>query len=302
MKTAGIHHITAIVKDPQHNIDFYENVLGLRLVKKTVNFDDPGVYHLYFGDYFGNPGTIMTFFPITQAVKGKAGTGQVDRIVFAVPNGSMPFWKDHLHKNNVEIDIYKEDLLFEDPEGVKLAVSEIDYPTEDRHASILPKQHNILGIKGAVLDSRSPGSTIDVLTKMGYQVQMKNDDVTLLVTESSSVGSFIWVKNESGKPAKSGAGTVHHIAFRTKNEAEQEKWQQYLITLGLRVTPVMDRDYFKSVYFHEFGGILFEIATDPPGFTADEALEELGNRLKLPAWLEPKRPMIEKLLPDITRR
>ncbi|MCD7035913.1 ring-cleaving dioxygenase [Metabacillus sp. GX 13764] len=304
-KNLGIHHITAIVGDPQENADFYARVLGLRLVKQTVNFDDPGTYHLYFGNQNGEPGTILTFFPWEHAYQGKIGAGQVGAIAFAVPEGSLPFWKERLSKHGISYDLEtrfeEERLLFDDPHGLHLEITEraggnkssweIDGITEDTA---------IKGFAGAVLLSAAPHKTADLLENtMGF-VCLGQDNDTLRFQSESDLANIIDIKLIPVGRSMMGVGTVHHIAFRAKDSEDLENWKALIDQSGLQATPVLDRKYFTSIYFREEGGILFEMATDPPGFEADEPFNELGSSLMLPDWLEEKRQEITNILKPIT--
>lgn len=299
--TKGIHHITAIVKDPQSNLHFYEDILGLRLVKKTINFDDPGVYHLYFGDKVGSPGTILTFFPIPMAARGRIGSGQVDRTLFNIPKGSSVYWKNYLEDHGVEVEENEAGLWFTDPEGLQLGLVENDnVETEYWNDSTIEEENAIQGFYGAILNTLAPYKTKGLLESMGFTEEEISDSFIKLKS-SHSVGNHVWIRTTATPRGIGGAGTVHHIAFRTEKESDQKVWQAELQKEELRVTPVMDRQYFKSVYFHEHGGILFEIATDEPGFSFDEDVEKLGKQLKLPHWLEDRRDDIEAKLPNLKR-
>ena len=279
MKVPGIHHVTALAGDPQRNLDFYTGVLGLRLVKLTVNFDDPGTYHLYYGNHEGTPGTIMTFFPWPAASRGSVGAGQVSEVSFAVPHGSTDHWARKLQK----VPEADGSLLFADPDGLPLRLE----------PSAAEAGHAIQRFAGVTLQERQAPSTADLLTTaMGFEANGDNlfrsaNDVVLLAEDAYA------------KPGRMGAGTVHHVAFRAETEERQLEWQQLLKKRGLHVTEVLDREYFHSIYFREPGGVLFEIATDPPGFAVDELPAELGTHLKLPPWLEPRRAEIEGKLPKL---
>ena len=280
MKVPGIHHVTALASDPQRNLDFYTGVLGLRLVKLTVNFDDPGTYHLYYGNHEGTPGTIMTFFPWPAASRGSVGAGQVSEVSFAVPHGSTDHWARKLQK----VPEADGSLLFADPDGLPLRLE----PSAEGAG------HAIQRFAGVTLQERQAPSTADLLTTaMGFEANGDNlfrsaNDVVLLAEDAYA------------KPGRMGAGTVHHVAFRAETEERQLEWQQLLKKRGLHVTEVLDREYFHSIYFREPGGVLFEIATDPPGFAVDELPSELGTHLKLPPWLEPRRTDIERKLPKLS--
>lgn len=299
----GIHHITSISRDPQENVDFYRKVLGLRLVKKTVNFDSPNIYHLYFGDSKGRPGTVITFFPTPNGVEGRIGSGQVETTSYAVPEGSLSFWKNRL--DNFNIDYNEEERLgsrslqFKDVHGLKLEIIEdgiskkSDWEFED-----IKKEHAIKGFFGAVLDSHHPKKTSELLDRlMGFE-KVNEDQDYIRFKSKGSIGNIIDVKKVGSANGKTAVGTVHHIAFRAKDINEQIEWKNMLEEEGYNVTEIKDRNYFTSIYFREKGGILFEIATDGPGFLIDESFENLGKDLKLPDQYEENRPELEgKLKP-----
>ncbi len=313
----GLHHVTAIVADAQRTLDFYTQVLGLRLVKRTVNFDDPGSYHLYFGDDAGSPGTILTFFAWPGAARGTLGTGETQAVAFSIPAGSLDFWAEHLAAAGISVERQtshlasagEQVLRFADPDGMQLelvAHEEVAtaYPAR---TSNVPPRHAIHGFFGVTLGVAAIGATEQVLLAMGFtRVREKGDGARFAATAESNgpaLGSRIdLVLLPAALHGRMGAGTVHHIAFRNADDATQCDWQAHLGELGLQVTPVMDRTYFHSVYFREPGGLLFELATDPPGFTFDEPVESLGEALKLPEWLEPQRTAIEKRLPPLVLR
>ncbi len=307
IKFAGIHHVTAIAGDPQENVDFYSGVLGLRLVKKTVNFDDPGSYHLYYGDAAGNPGTIITFFPWPGSRRGRIGTGQVSATSFVVPEDSLGYWTERLVEHGVRFEHperrFDETVLaFGDPDG--LAVEIVARPGRDGgevwEGSPAPAGSAIRGISGVTLSERSARITTDLLTSLlGFEKVEEKDGRARYLTAGSG-GSFADVLEEpDGLAGRTAVGTVHHVAWRAPDEATQEAWREEIAARGFHITPVLDRNYFRSVYFREPGGVLFEIATDPPGFTVDEDREHLGESLTLPPWLEKDRECIEQSLPPI---
>ena len=304
----GIHHITAITRSATENLVFYENVLGLRLVKKTVNFDDPYTYHLYYGNSAGAPGTIITFFPWENLPRGKAGAGMVTSIAFSIPMGSVDHWRKRLNDNGIETKEgrrFGEHLIhFKDPDGLSLELTE----TPSVH-SILNQSNNsksvanrIVGFHSATALLRSLEETQSLLVNlMGMKLLNKEGNrYRFKMTCDDSLGNFYdVVVDAKAQNGRQGAGTVHHIAFRTSTADEQKYWQKSLKDDGFSVTPIRDRKYFKSIYFHAPGGVLFEIATDPPGFTVDEPYESLGRDLKLPDQYESMRSEIEGRLPKL---
>jgi len=301
MRSAGIHHITAIAGDPQRNLDFYTEALGLRLVKRTVNFDDPGSYHFYFGDSIGTPGTIMTFFPWPGARRGARGSGQVTTVSFAVPRNSMAFWKERLRATHViaeEIEgrFGSNALRFLDPDGLQL---ELVASANEESSSERP----IPGFAAPTLEVRNPEKTEKLLTEiLGFEfVAEENNRRRFRGSGSNASAEIDLVSSEAGF-GQIAAGTVHHIAFRAADDDEQLKVREQLAARGLNVTPVIDRQYFHSIYFREPNGILFEIATDGPGFLIDEPADALGETLKLPPIYESKRNEIERVLPTIHLR
>lgn len=300
-QTTGIHHITAIVGNPQENVDFYAGILGLRLVKKTVNFDDPGTYHLYFGNEAGSPGTIMTFFPWPNAYRGQVGAGQVGITSFTVPEGTLGFWEKRLEKFQITFEkitrfgeVY---LVFQDPHGLNIElVARKEEKESEWSFGGVSKENAIKGFGGAVLLSAEPQKTMDLLVNvMGLEkVGVEGDLVRFRTTDD--IGNIIDVKRTVLQPGSMGVGIVHHIAWRAADYEDHESWRQYLHDAGYGVTPTIDRQYFNAIYFREEGKILFEIATDPPGFTRDETAEEMGHKLLLPPWLEERRTHLEATL------
>ncbi|HET7579825.1 MAG TPA: ring-cleaving dioxygenase [Bacillales bacterium] len=303
-KTKGIHHITAIVGDPQENVDFYANVLGLRLVKKTVNFDDPATYHLYFGDKTGQPGTILTFFPWPGAHRGRIGSGMVGVIPFVVPEGALDFWEKRLAQFNVSVQkgsrFGEEFLQFKDPHGLNLElVAREEGAKSDWISDGITSNTAIKGFAGAVLFTGAPYQTIELLEELMGLENIGQEGDYLRLRGEAEIGNVIDIKLTANPRGIMGAGTVHHIAWRTPDGDTQLEWQSHLFNNGFRTTEVKDRQYFNSIYFQERGGILFEIATDVPGFDRDEPVESLGQDLKLPPWLESRRERIKSLLPAI---
>jgi glyoxalase family protein len=305
--TTGIHHITAIGGPAQETLDFYTAGLGLRLVKTTVNFDDPSTYHLYFGDATGQPGTILTFFPWVRAVLGRLGAGMVHASAFAVPMSSIAYWMDRLWTSGAqEVEgptrRFGESVIrFRDPHGLPLEiVGTTDARARDRWTgSPVPAAHAIRGFHGATLALDAISPTAGVLTDL-LGLEANGEEGGRQRYQSGASGQVIDLVTSNQAP-RMGQGTVHHIAFRAVDEDEQAVWREELQKRGFRVTDVRDRQYFKSIYFREPGGVLFEIATDVPGFLRDESEAELGTTLTLPPWLEDQRETIERKLPPMRR-
>lgn len=306
-KTMGIHHITAIVGHPQENVDFYAGVLGLRLVKKTVNFDDPATYHLYFGNDGGKPGTIITFFPWANAQQGEIGDGQVGVTAYAIPQGALAFWKQRLAKFNVQYTVMErfgeEVLAFDDPHGLHLELVEREAgETNTWTTGEITPQFAIKGFAGATLYSANPSETAQLVEKvMGLEVVGQEGDY-IRFRSSADIGNVIDLKLTTNGRGIMGVGTVHHIAWRAIDNEDQLDWQKYISQHGYGVTPVRDRNYFNAIYFREHGEILFEIATDPPGFAHDESPETMGEKLMLPEQFEPYRAGMERRLIPIEVR
>jgi len=309
IKIPGLHHVTAIASDPQRNLDFYAGVLGLRFVKRTVNFDDPGTYHFYFGDARGTPGTIMTFFAWPGARRGIRGTGQVDAVALAIPQDSAGYWLERLKQEHVPAERtaarFDEQLIrFIDPDGLLIELIESAAPAsvEHWHGSSVPAEHSIRGFHSVSAALEGYEGTAKLLTEsFGYRlVNQSNNRFRFASQNETAAGRVIdLLCTPDAHPGRVAAGSVHHIAFRARDDAEQRQWREHLVSLGYNVTPVIDRVYFHSIYFREPGGILFEVATGPPGFTFDEDLGQLGESLRLPPWLESSRAQIEKVLPPI---
>lgn len=305
---AGIHHVTALATDPRANVDFYTRVLGLRLVKKTVNFDDPGTYHLYFGDRVGSPGTILTFFPWPRARRGSRGVGQVTVTSLAVPEGSLDWWRQRFERYGVVQEdphrrLDEEVLTFFDPDGLKLELV-ADEDAEDHPSwseGPVAAERAVRGFHGVTLMERSLEPTAGLLTEgMGLRRVAEEGGRVRFASRAEGLGTWVDVLPTPDAPdGRDAAGTVHHVAFRVSDDEDQRAWREELESRGLELTPVLDRQYFHSVYFREPGGVLFELATDPPGFTLDEPVAKLGTGLRLPSWLEPHRERIEQVLPDL---
>ncbi len=303
----GLHHVTAIASDPQRNLDFYTQVLGLRFVKRTVNFDDPGTYHFYFGDDAGSPGTILTFFPWPHASRGHAGAGETTRTAFSVPLASLPFWRKRLEEEHILFEdtgkrFEEEVLTLRDPDGMVLEIvghTDVKEPLAPRTSNV-PAEHSIRGFFGVTLLERKSEGTFATLQTMGFHEVASEGNRHRFAAEGDALGNHIDVilDPEAGH-GRMGAGSVHHIAFRAKDDSSQLEWLE-ILSKSLAVTPVQDRTYFHSIYFREPGGVLFELATDPPGFGLDEPAESLGQTLRLPPWLEAHHQEIERILPKIT--
>lgn len=308
MQILGIHHITAIAGDPQANIDFYSGLLGLRLIKVTVNFDDPGTYHLYYGDGAGHPGTILTFFPWPHAPRGRHGVGQVTHTAFAIPIAAIDYWNDRLRQRNVSAQgpyqrFGESFLLFRDPDGMTIelvATDELNVSRVHKQGGI-SSEHAIHGFHSATLSEHDNQQTHTMLTEtLGFKVIDEKADRFRYSVGGGGAGSMVDVLRVPDlRPGNVLVGCVHHIAWRTPNDAEQREWLVKITKNGYSSSPVMDRKYFHSIYFREPGGILFEIATDPPGFLVDEPIEELGSTLVLPPWLEPSRRQLQAALPPL---
>ncbi|WP_439573974.1 ring-cleaving dioxygenase [Phreatobacter sp.] len=305
----GIHHVTAIAGPARRNHAFYTEVLGLRLVKKTVNFDDPGTYHLYFGDEAGSPGTILTFFPWEHANPGRLGIGQTQETAFRVPEGSLGFWTQRFIERGVAHDSivkrFGETVLpFSDPDGMRLAL--VCTPGAEAEAGWtgggIEAAHAIRGFHGVSLmvadGTRTGAILVDVF---GFEAAEAEGQVRRYRVPGTTIGGVIDIRSAGDfLPGREGAGSVHHIAFRAADDAAQAAMVDKLTRdHGQRVTEQRDRNYFRSVYFREPGGVLFEIATDAPGFAVDEPVGHLGEALKLPAGLEPMRARIEAVLPAV---
>lgn len=300
----GLHHVTAVTADAQRNIKFYTDVLGLRFVKKTVNFDDPGTYHLYFGNETGEPGTALTFFAFDGAQSGTVGRGQVSGVTFAAPAESIDFWAERLRDHDVDVtgpsERFGEEVLsFDDPDGHPLEIIGSSQALTPWESDDVPAEYGLRGFHSVTLNSWQPGATRDALDVMGYDQTEQQGDRSRF-RASDDFGALVDLVDRPEDPrGRPGAGTVHHVAFRTPDTDTQDQWKQQLEGAGLRVTDRKDRHYFQSIYYREPGRILFEIATEGPGFTRDESVDELGSSLKLPPWLEGNRDGIISSLPEL---
>jgi glyoxalase family protein len=308
----GLHHVTATVNDAQDDLDFCLDVLGLRLVKKTVNFDNHHVYHFYYGNERGTPGTIWTTFPYKgHGVRvGTKGAGQVVTTAFSVPAGSLGWWKDRLEQGGFEVRptgtrFGDETLTTIDPSGLWF---ELIGAGADARAPWtgdgVGAPHAIRGLHSVTAVVRSAGPTVDLMTGvLGYKVEAQDGARTRVTAGASSPGHFVDIVEDAGaEAAVNGLGTVHHVAMAVSTEEEQRRLRDELIKMGLVVTDIRDRCYFQSIYFREPGGVLFEVATVQPGFMLDEDVASLGRELKLPPWEEPNRPAIEAHLVPVVYR
>jgi glyoxalase family protein len=304
----GIHHVTAIATDPQRNVDFYLQLLGLRLVKQTVNFDVPDTYHLYYGDEVGTPGTILTFFPWPGTPKGRRGAGQATVTSFEVPETSLGWWKDHLERFGVDVRAtvtrFEEDALsFHDPDGlvIELVAHAGAGPRPPWERGPIPAEHVIRGFHSVTFSEHGFKGTADLLVDtLGFQLVAEASERFRFAVGEGAASQLVDVVCQPELPhGLVAAGTVHHVAWRTPDDPTQAEWRAKVVEDGYDVTPIIDRNYFHSIYFREPGGVLLEIATDPPGFSIDEPLLELGRALRLPPWLEPQREDIERMLPPL---
>jgi len=301
----GIHHVTAIASDPQRNLDFYVGLLGLRLVKRTVNFDDPETYHLYYGDDVGTPGSIMTFFPWPGARPGRHGTGQVAVTAFAVLPRSLGFWVERLVRHGIRYEgPTRQVISFRDHDGLMLEIVG-DLGAEARPAwgaaPGIPREHAIHGFHGVTIWADKGDATEGVLVDtLGFRPVREDGSTRRFAAGDGGPGTVVDVRSVGGfVHGAGGAGTVHHVAWRVPDDGVQLQMRELVTQAGLNPTPVIDRNYFHSVYFREPGGVLFELATDPPGFAIDEPVAELGQRLMLPRQYETHRAQIEAILPPI---
>lgn len=304
----GLHHVTSMAADAAENNQFFTKILGLRRVKKTVNFDSPDVYHLYYGDEAGTPGSVMTYFPFGQMPRGRRGAGEVGVTEFAVPTGTLPFWQDRLATFGVtgleRADAFGEArMTFDGPDGDGFALVEsADRGRTPWTGTDLSETNGIFGFRGARFRLRDAAATGELLKFMGYQKTEQDGAVTRYIIENGNAADTIDLEEVSraAPVADSGAGSVHHIAFAVEDRAAQLRVRKALMDTGYQVTPVIDRDYFWAIYFRTPGGVLFEIATNEPGFDRDEDTAHLGEALKLPTRYEPHRAQIEGLLPPLT--
>lgn len=304
----GLHHVTAMSGDAQRTLDFYHGLLGQRLVKRTVNFDDPGTYHFYFADEIGTPGTVLTFFPWPHARRGAPGNGEAAAVSYNIPAGAAAFWRDRLARQGTiagetRLRFGEPVLSFRDPDGMVVELVESDAPAHIQHwaGGPVPEASALRGFHSVTLWLAEVEPTAAVLTRqLGYRLVGQEGARTRYAGASGDVGLYVDLLQRPEQPrGRFGAGSIHHVAFRTVDDGEQIEYQAALRAAGLGVTPVQDRQYFHSIYFREPGGVLFEVATDAPGFLYDEPVAELGGQLRLPPWLEPRRATIAAALPEI---
>lgn len=302
----GLHHVTAIAGEPQRNIDFYAGVLGLRLVKLTVNFDDPTTYHLYYGDGQGHPGTILTFLPWPGATPGRIGTGQLTVTSFAVPERALDYWQKRLGQHSIDSKNSRSlsderTLVFSDPDGLQLELVSSPDAAPDRawDQGPVPVDFAIRGFHHVTLSEEGYERTAALLTEtLGFRLVDSKGNHFRYAVATGGTGTIVDVVcTPAGRAGRVAVGTVHHVAWRTPTDDQQLEWRSVLRQYN--VTPVIDRKYFHSIYFRETGGVLFEIATDPPGFAIDEPPSELGTHLLLPPWLEPSRAELQSILPKV---
>ena len=298
----GLHHVTSLASSASENNAFFTNVLGLRRVKKTVNFDAPDVYHLYYGDEVGTPGSVMTYFPFPNAVRGTRGAGEVGVTSFAIPKGTAKAWTDRLSTFDVakivhDLRFGEARVLFDGPDGERFALVETEDDRAPWTGNGVSADMGIRGFQGADMRLIDDGATAELLKFMGYETFDTQDNVTRFIMPDGNAANVIDVETLSGAPqATSSAGSVHHIAFAVENRARQLEVREALIDTGYQVTPVIDRDYFFSIYFRTPGGVLFEVATNEPGFDRDEDTAHLGEALKLPSQHEHLRTQLERKL------
>ncbi len=308
-KVLGIHHITAIAGNAKRNFEFYTKVLGLRMVKKTVNFDDPRTYHFYYGDRVGSPGTILTFFPWDNVKQGRKGTGMATEIGYAVPNQSLDFWINRFNTYNVKVRetgkrFGEEFISFEDADGLylNLIIPKIQdnrkaWETNDVKSHVAAK-----GFHSITITLSNITATAKILTDIfEFKLAAQEGNRFRYITNAVDTASIVDLLEAADQPqAINAGGTIHHVAFRVKDEATLMKFRDKIADAGYNITPKIDRNYFFSLYFREPGGVLFELATDNPGFSVDESVEELGTNLKLPSQYESNRERIESVLPELS--
>jgi glyoxalase family protein len=303
----GIHHITGLSGDAQRNADFYVKSLGMRLVKKSVNQDDPGTYHLFYGNANGSPGSGLTFFPWPMARQGKPGLGEPIKVALGVPAGSIIFWAEHLGEQGIDFDgpydrFGQQAIGFKDPDRLQLELV-FDKQAEQLTGwdkGTVPAEHSIRGFRGTTLRLKETEPTAEVLKNIFEFQETDSTENARLYTTNAPIGGSVIIEEGEEKPSANGRGIIHHVAFRAEDDDELAMLRENAIEMGLQPTEVIDRHWFHSVYFQSPGGVLFEIATDGPGYAVDEDADKLGQKLVLPPRLESRREMIEKRLPEIT--
>jgi glyoxalase family protein len=302
----GIHHITALSGDAQRNAEFYVKSLGMRLVKKSVNQDDPGTYHLFYGNGQGSPGSGLTFFPWPMAIQGKPGLGEAVKVALAVPSGSINYWVEHFGEEGIDFDgpydrFGQQAIAFKDPDLMQL---ELVFDEQANQLSgwdegKVPAEYGIRGFRGTTLRLKEHEATAGVLKNLFEFEETGLEENKWHYTTDAPIGGSVIIEEGESKPSANGRGIVHHVAFRAADDDELNKLREEVIKMGLSPSQIIDRHWFHSVYFRSPGGVLFEIATDGPGYDVDEDPDKLGQKLILPPWLESKREMIEKRLPEI---
>jgi glyoxalase family protein len=304
----GLHHITAIAGEPKRHVAFYTGVIGLRLVKRTVNFDVPNTWHLYYGDETGNPGTALTFFVWEHMPKAEPGRGEAQEIAFSVPTNSLEFWRQRLSDHGYRVTpltlrFGEPGIATEGPDGHKLEFIGVEERADDRGWANgdIPAEHAIRGFHGVTVEVAEPENTARILTQVfGFVPAGREANRLRFRAQGNGIGTIVDLRNTPGlNDARAGVGSVHHIAFRAANDDDELQMRSRAIDLGMKPTEPISRKYFHSIYFREPEGVLFEIATDGPGFTVDEPAEALGRSLKLPPWHEPRRAEIEAALPAL---
>ena len=304
---SGLHHITAVSGPPQKNYDFYSKQLGLRFIKKTINFDDPFTYHLYYGNYNATPGSSITFFPWSNVVDGAPGTGEATVLDYAIPDGSIVYWKNRFDELKISysepITLFGHNMLtLQDNDGMMIRLVEDTRVNslETRGSGGVDDGHAVRGFFGTTLSLADTGRTAELLREFGWTPGETENGIERYSSQpENNLGTVVDLKKEPNLNGRVGRGSVHHVAFRVPDDEAQAEWREKLTGMGFQVTPVQNRDYFRSIYFREPGGVLFEIATDVPGFTKDEPLEQLGTGLQMPQWFEKHRKEIENRLPEL---
>lgn len=303
----GIHHITVLSGNAQRNVDFYVKSLGMRMVKKSVNQDDPGTYHLFYGNANATPGSGFTFFPWPMARQGKPGLGEAIKVSLSVPPNSINFWAERFGEEGIDFDgpydqFGQQAIGFKDPDLLQLELV-FDEQTEELPGwdqGTVPAKYGIRGFWGTTLRLKEIEPTADVLKNVfGFEESDQNENGKLYSTDAP-IGKSVIIEEGNEKPSANGRGIIHHVAFRAKNDEELAALREQVLEMGLKPTEIIDRRWFHSVYFQSPGGVLFEIATDGPGYAVDEDADKLGQKLILPPWLEDRRDMIKKRLPEIT--